>query len=193
MHLIRPMITPFLMLGLLFLQGASALALSPEPPDGIYKPTSLEAYVTLAGKRINLPLKSVRDALMREGWVVIRDRRIPIKKAKWELVLERMNFLEISGNASVTAPQNIVFHHPPSRSRSTFLGRMSSPMQVRMKGRYRWVPVTVTLQSSLNSTVKGDQFLIDSPLTINVIGVVTARGRIRLTATRKDITPPWRK
>lgn len=181
--------TATLVLGTAF---AHAEIKPPAPPNGIYKPTGLEAYVTLAGKRISLPLGSVRDALMREGWIVIYENRIPIKKPKWELVLERMNFLGIKGNASVSAPENLVFRNREGRPESMFFARSAFPMQIRMSGRYKWVPVTVTLRTNLDTTIKGDSFVMDSPLSISVSGVVTAKGRIRLTAERKDVVPPWR-
>lgn len=171
--------------------GASSASAQDEPrptPDGIYKPTSLEAYVTLAGSRLNLPLRSVRTALLRDGLIPIQDKRIRIQKSKWGPVLEKFNFLGIDGNASVNAPDLLVFKRHPNGPDNRFLGQLAYPLQISMSGRYKWVPVTVRMQTPLRSTIKGDTLQIDAPLSVTVLKI-TATGRLRMTAERKQLLP----
>jgi hypothetical protein len=161
----------------------------PRPtPDGIYKPTSLEAYVTFAGKRLNLPIRTLRTALLRDGLIPVRDKRIRIQKSKWGPVLEKFNFLGIDGDASVQAPDNLVFKRDTTGADDRFSAQLSYPLHVSMKGRYKWVPATVRMKTPLNSTIKGDNMLIDAPLSITVLHI-TAKGRLRLTAERKISFP----
>jgi hypothetical protein len=161
-------------------------------PDGIYKPTELEAHVTLAGKRLNLPIKALRNALLRDGLIVVRDQRVRIQKSKWGPVLEKFNFLGIKGNASVTAPDNLIFKRSQTGKKDRFSAKLPYPLRISMKGRYKWVPVTVRMQTPLNSTIKNETLQIDAPLSVSVLKI-TATGSLRMTAERKYPLPPTNK
>lgn len=159
--------------------------------DGIYKPTSLQAHVTLAGKRLNLPVQPLRNALLRNGLILVRNHRVPIQRTKWREVLEKFNFLGINGNAYVTAPENLNFKRSQNGKKDWYAAKLAQPLRIRMSGRYKWVPVTVEMKTSLNSTIRDGNFVIDAPLTVSVLKI-KASGSLRLTAERKSLLPPGR-
>lgn len=160
--------------------------------DGIYKPTSLEAHVTLGGKRLNLPIKALRNALLRDGLILVRDQRVPIQRTKWAPVLEKFNFLGIKGNAYVTAPDNLVFKRSQAGNQDHFAAKLGSPLRIRMSGRYKWIPVTVEMRTTLDSSIRNGNLVIDAPLNVSVLKI-NASGRLRLTAERKTLLPPSAK
>lgn len=157
--------------------------------DGIYKPTSLEAHVTLAGKRLKLPIKALRNALLRNGLIVVRDQRIPIQRTKWRAVLEKFNFLGIKGNAYVSAPENLFFKRGRFGKKERFAAKLAYPLRIKMSGRYKWVPVTVEMRTTLDSTIRNGVLVIDAPLNVSVLKI-NASGSLRLTAERKYFLPP---
>lgn len=157
--------------------------------DGIYKPTSLQAHVTLAGKRLNLPIKALRNALLRNGLIVVRDQRIPIHRTKWRAVLEKFNFLGIKGNAYVSAPENLFFKRTQFGKKDRFAAKLAYPLRIKMSGRYKWIPVTVEMRTTLDSTIRDGILVIDAPLNVSVLKI-NASGSLRLTAERKYFLPP---
>ena len=186
-HAMRLLLPVILAMGLSM--SASLAQSTPSTPDGIYKPTQLEAYVTLAGKRLNLPIGTLRSALLKRGLLIVRNQRAPIQKSKWEPVLEKFKFLGIKGNASVSAPDHLVFKRSQSGNRDRFSGKLSKPLRISMKGRYRRLPATVVMRTPLNATIQRDTLRIDAPLSVSVFKI-TAKGRLRMTAERKAILPP---
>lgn len=157
--------------------------------DGIYKPTSLEAHVTLAGKRLNLPIKALRNALLRDGLILVRNQRVPIQKGKWRAVLEKFNFLGINGDAYVTAPDNLFFKRSQFGKKDRFSAKLGFPLRIKMSGKYKWIPVTVEMRTTLDSTIRDGILVIDAPLNISVLKI-NASGSLRLTAERKSLLPP---
>lgn len=163
---------------------------NPRPTaDGIYKPTLLEAHVTLAGKRLDLPIQPLRNALLRNGLIPVRNHRIPIHKYKWRAVLEKFNFLGINGNAYVTAPENLLFKRNQNGKKDWFSAKLTQPLRIRMSGRYKWIPVTVEMKTSLQSTIRDGHLVIDAPLNVSVLKI-NASGSLRLRAERKSLLPP---
>ncbi len=157
--------------------------------DGIYKPTSLDAHVTLAGKRLKLPINALRDALLRDGVILVRNQRVPIQRTKWRAVLEKFNFLGIKGNAYVTAPENLFFKRSQFGKKDRFTAKLGYPLRIRMSGRYKWIPVTVEMRTTLDSTIRDGSLVIDAPLNVSVLKI-NASGSLRLTAERKSLLPP---
>lgn len=155
--------------------------------DGFYKASEVEGHVKLAGQRLNLPIRPLRAALLRDGWVIVRDNRIPIRKARWAELLEEFRFKGIDGEATVEAPSDIRFRRDGKR----WIGRAKKPLVVTQKGKYRKgflsVSVTVKMRTSLPTKVRGDLLRMDAPIEIKALGL-TARGSINLTAKRE--TPP---
>jgi len=186
-NFLRPLLFGILAIGL---STSAPLAQTPTTtPDGIYKPTQLEAYVTLAGKRLNLPMATLRSALLKNGLVVVQNNRAPIQKSKWAPVLEKFNFLGINGKASVSASDHLRFKRSQAGKRDRFSGKLSKPLRISMKGRYKRLPVTVVMQTPLNSSIYRDKLRIDAPLSVSVLKI-TAKGRLRLTAERMTVLPP---
>ena len=153
--------------------------------DGIYKPTRVSGSVGLAGKTYNLPLGPLRDALLKKGLVWVCNNRIPIQRAKWGKVLEEMGLFGIRGKAAVAGPGEMVFR----KTRKGYAGRAKEPIVVKIRGRYKRLPVKMTMRTRLESTVEGDIFTVNAPVEITVIGL-SLKGRIKMTASRVTIYRP---
>ena len=152
--------------------------------DGFYKPFRLSGSVRAAGKTYQLPFKALRNALLTRGIVPIQDQQLKIHRGKWGRVLQDFGFLGIKGPTSVYGPDDLVLNE----TRKGFAGRTRVPLEVKMKGRYKWVPVTMTLKTRLDSKVIGDRFTMDAPIQIKVIGI-TLNGSIQMEAKR--LKPPF--
>ena len=176
----------FLVVGVVLLTGfaASPAALA-GGADGIYKPTHVSGSVGLAGKTYNLPLGPLKDALLKKGLVWVRNNRIPIQRDKWGKVLEEMGLFGIRGKAAVSGPGEMVFR----KTRKGYAGRAKDPIVVKIRGRYKRLPVTMTLRTRLESTVEGDVFRVNAPVEITVIGL-SLKGRIKMNASRVTIYRP---
>lgn len=172
----------FSLLGLLAaFTASSALA---GGADGFYKATSLSGTVRVAGKEVKLPLRELRNALLKNGVVVVRDNRIPVRTARWGEVLEELNLFGIDGNASVSGPDRIVLR----KNSRGFAGTANRTLNVSLKGRYKRLPAKVTMRTSLRTKVIGDILKIDTPVEFRVIGL-KLNGRITLEAKRMEVPP----
>lgn len=154
------------------------------PPNGFYKPTELDGTVRAAGKTYQLPLGALRRALLKRGVVPIIDRRMPIQRDKWGRVLQDFGFLGIRGDTLVNGPSELFFKKTPGG----YSGQTNVPLVVKMKGRYKWLPVTMYLNTRLDSRIDGDRFIMHAPVRITVIGI-TLKGHIHLEAKRLE--PPY--
>ena len=164
-------------LGLAFISMAAATE-----ADGFYRPTHVSGSVRLAGRTYDLPLGSLREALLTKGIVPVISNKIPIRPAKWGTVLDEMGLFGIHGKTNVSAPSSIVLH---SRG-SGFAGKAPRPVVVRLKGKYKHLPVTITMGTSLNTTVEGDVLKMNSPLRIKLLGM-TFNGSVRMVAQRMEL------
>lgn len=155
-----------------------------EAPNGFYKPTELTATVRAAGKTYQLPLGAMRSALLKRGVVPIINRRMPIQREKWGRVLQEFGFLGIRGATQVSGPSELFFKH----SKGVYSGRTSTPLVVKMKGRYKFVPVTMLLSTRLDSRIVDERFIMHAPVRITVLGI-SLNGHIHLEAKRMQ--PPY--
>jgi hypothetical protein len=150
--------------------------------DGFYRPTQVSGSVRFAGRTYDLPLGSLREALLTKGIVPVTSNRIPIRPAKWGDVLNEMNLFGIHGKTNVSAPSSIVLH----ARELDFAGKAPRPVVVRLKGKYKHLPVTITMSTSLKTTVEGDVLKMNSPLRIKLLGI-TLNGSIRMVARRMEL------
>jgi hypothetical protein len=178
-----------LVFGLALLPGSLSAQLL--PPNGFYRPTELRASVRAGGKTYKLPLGALRSALLKRGVVPIIDRRMPIQRDKWGRVLQDFGFLGIRGPTLVGGPSELNFRE----SRVGHSGRTVKPLVVKMKGRYKWVRVTMYLKTRLDSRIVDDRFIMHAPVRITVIGI-SLKGHIHMEAKRLnppyDFRPPYR-
>ena len=112
-----------------------------------YKAASIEGYIKFAGERFDLPLKSLRAALLKDGYVIVTDNRIPIGKANWSKVLENLKFKGITGSAVASGPSDVVF----KETRLGYRGRAKRPLVIVQHGKYHFVKVTVTMRTNLET------------------------------------------
>lgn len=170
--------------GCLIVMLSSSVVAQISEADGFYKPIRVSGSVRAAGKTYQLPLRALRNALLTRGIVPIQDQQLKIHRGKWGQVLQDFGFLGIKGPTSVYGPDDLVLNE----TRKGFAGRTRVPLEVKMKGRYKWVPVTMTLKTRLDSKVIGDRFTMDAPIQIKVIGI-TLTGSIQMEAKR--LTQPF--
>lgn len=152
--------------------------------DGFYKPTELSGYVKIGGKRLNLPLKDLRAALLKNGVVVVKDNRIPVRKVRWAEMMERFHFKNLHGPASTTAPDNLVL----KEHGDGFIGYTSKPLVITQKGKVKFVTVKAKMNTRLETRIKGDELTMEAPVRISALGV-TAKGRIAMKARRQPLPP----
>ena len=155
--------------------------------DGFYRPTSLTGYVTVLGKKVDLPLGKLREAMLRKGVVVVRSNQVPVQTSKWGAVLENLGLFGIRGKASATGPGRIVLRKNPQG----YAGRTAKPVTIQIRGRYKRIPVTVTMRTSLDTLVAGETLTINSPVRLTVRGI-SFNGRVKMQAKRLSIFP-WKK
>lgn len=153
----------------------------------LYKATSLEGYIKFAGKKFNLPLKSLRGALLKDGYVVVSDNRIPIQKVKWSEVLEKLHFKGIKGGAVTSGPSDVILKKTRLGSR----GRAKRPLVIVQRGKYRFIKVTVTMRTNLETEIIDGKLTMKAPIKVQALGL-TANGMITLEAEEKELPPyPW--
>jgi hypothetical protein len=153
--------------------------------DGYYKPTRVSGSVRAAGKTYQLPIRALRKALLTRGIVPIKNEQLKIQRGKWGRVLQDFGFLGIEGPTTVSGPDKLVL----KKKKNGFAGKTRVPLAVNMKGRYKWAPVTVTLKTRLDSKVIGDKFIVNAPIEIKVIGIITLNGSIQMEAKRLKLPP----
>lgn len=154
--------------------------------DGFYRPTSVTGHVTVLGNKVKLPLGKVGDALLRKGVVVVRSNQVPVQTSKWGAVLENLGLFGIRGRASATGPGRIILR----KNRRGYVGRTSVPITTKIRGRYKRIPVTVTMRTSLDTVVAGETLVIDTPVRITVRGI-SFNGRLKMEAKRLKMFP-WK-
>lgn len=173
----------------IFLASAMALGLASTAmagdADGFYKPTELSGYVRIAGKTLKLPLKELRAALLKNGVVVVQDKRIPVDKVKWAEVMEEFRFKGLDGPASTSSPSSVVLW----KRGDEFIGRTSTPLIITQKGKVKFITVKARMDTRLDTRIRGDILIMQAPVRISALGV-TAKGRITMRATRMP-TPPF--
>ena len=155
-----------------------------ERADGIYKPTRITGFVRFGGEKLDLPLAPLRDALLTKGLIPVQGNRIPVNPTKWEPVLEGFRFKGIRGKARGSGP-NVIRIAPARRG---FTGSTPSPVTVRMKGRYKFVPVTMTMRTRLQTRIVDGRLTMKSPVTISVLGI-NMKGSIELNARQLALRP----
>jgi hypothetical protein len=177
-----PGLRAVLVVGLVAWLGQAAATSAQAPADGLYKPTSLTGYVRLGGEKINLPLAPLRNALLTNGLIPVQGNRLPVNPSKWEPVLEGFKFKGIRGKARGSGPTTLRLT-PAHRG---FRGSTSDPVTVKMKGRYKFVPVTMTMRTRLQTRILDGTLTMSSPVEISVIGI-SMKGSIELTARQLEI------
>ena len=154
--------------------------------DGFYRPTSLTGHVTVLGNKVSLPLGKVREAMLRRGLVVVRSNQVPVQTSRWGRVLENLGLFGIRGTASATGPGQIILR----KNRLGYAGRTSEPVTTQIRGRYKRIPVTVTMRTSLETLVADESLIIDAPVRLTVRGL-SFDGRIKMEAKRLKVFP-WK-
>ncbi len=155
----------------------------PELPV-LYKATVVEGYIKFAGQKKDLPLKSLRAALLKDGYVVVTKNRIPIEKANWAKLLENLKFKGISGRAVASGPSDVVL----TETRSGYRGLAKRPLVIVQRGKYHFVRVTVTMRTNLETEIIGGKLTMKAPIKVQALGL-TARGMITLEAKEKELPP----
>ncbi len=150
----------------------------------IYKATALEGYIKLAGKKFDLPLKSLRGALLKDGYVVVSKSRIPIQKVKWSEVLEKLRFKGIKGGAITSGPSDVILRKVPDGYR----GRTVRPLVIVQRGKYHFIKVTVTLRTNLETEIIDGKLTMKAPVKVQALGL-TANGMITLEAEQMELPP----
>lgn len=155
----------------------------PELPV-LYKATALEGTIEFAGQKFELPLKSLRGALLKDGYVVLTKNRIPIKKANWGKVLEDLKFKGITGSALALGPSDVVL----KETRLGYRGRAKRPLVIVQRGKYHFVKVTVTMRTNLETEIIDGKLSMKAPIKVQALGL-TANGTITLEAEEKELPP----
>jgi len=154
----------------------------PKVPE-LYKPTSLEGYIKFAGKTFNLPISSLRGALLKDGYVVVINHRIPIAKVKWSKVLENLQFKGIEGGAVTSGPSDIVLKEG---RRGGYYGKAKRPLVIVQHGRYHFIKVTVTMRTNLETRIINGKLTMTAPIKVQALGL-TANGMVTLEAEEVEL------
>ena len=169
---------------------ATLLAMAARSParewkaDGFYKPTSLEGSVKFLGRTYQLPIRELRRALLDKGVLPVQRHRIPVKRVKWEDLVEEFRFRDIGGKAYASGPSNIIIR----KRRNKFVGRTNTPLIVRQKGKYKFVTVTLTMRTTFPTEIKDGKLTMVAPVEIRALGL-TAKGSIVLDAEKQELPP----
>jgi hypothetical protein len=155
----------------------------PELPV-LYKATTLEGHIKLAGQKFALPLKPLRNALLKDGFVVVTKNRIPIGKANWSKVLADLKFKGITGSALASGPSDVVL----KETRLGYRGRAKRPLVIVQRGKYHFVRVTVTMRTNLETEIIDGKLSMKAPIKVQALGL-TANGMITLEAKEKELPP----
>jgi hypothetical protein len=171
---------------LLCLTAMTALLPAQEVPElpVLYKATALEGYIKFAGRRFDLPLKPLRDALLKDGHVVVTKNRIPIGKADWSKVLENLKFKGITGSAMASGPSDVVLR----KTRLGYRGRAKRPLVIVQRGKYHFIKVTVTMRTNLETEIIDGNLTMKAPIKVQALGL-TANGWVILEAEEKELPP----
>jgi hypothetical protein len=171
---------------ILCLTALTALLPAQEIPEipVLYKATELEGYITFAGRKMDLPLKPLRAALLKDGYVVVTKNRIPIAKTNWEKVLENLKFKGITGRAVASGPSDVVL----TKTRFGYRGKAKRPLVIVQRGKYHFIKVTVTMRTNLETEIINGNLTIKSPIKVQALGL-TANGMITLEAEEKELPP----
>ena len=156
----------------------------PELPV-LYKATSLEGYIKFAGKRFNLPLKSLRGALLEDGYLVVTNNRIPIHKANWSKVLENLHFKGITGGAVTSGPSDVIL----KEGRDSYHGKARRPLEIVQHGKYHFIKVTVTMRTNLETRITDGKLTMNAPIKVQALGL-TSNGMVTLEA-KEEALPPF--
>ena len=150
----------------------------------LYKATAVEGYIKFAGKQFDLPLRPLRAALLKDGYVVVTKNRIPISKTNWEKVLENLKFKGITGSAIASGPSDIVL----KKTRFGYRGKAKRPLVIVQRGKYHFVRVTVTMRTNLETEIIGGKLTMKAPIKVQALGL-TAHGKVILEAEEKELPP----
>lgn len=148
--------------------------------DGIYRPTKVSGKFVANGREVSIPSDVIREALLRNGRIVIRDNQMRIYRGQWEGLLEEFNYLGLDGEVSATGPARLVFRP----DNGGFSGRTSTPFQLRLDAELLFRDVSIRMRAHLRGRVEGDTLTLTAPVTIEGFGLVGARGTITLKAER---------
>ena len=149
-----------------------------------YKATVVEGYIKFVGQKKALPLKSLRAALLKDGYVVVTKNRIPIEKTNWSKVLENLKFKGITGRAVASGPSDVVL----TKTRFGYRGRAKRPLVIVQRGKYHFIKVTVTMRTNLETEIIGGKLTMKAPIKVQALGL-TAHGMVILEAKEKQ--PPY--
>ncbi len=150
----------------------------------LYQPNALDGYVKFAGKRIDLPVIELRNALLKNGFVVVKDGRIPVQKVKWEKVLEKLHFKGITGGSVASGPSEVIL----KGNSQGYQGRTRRPLVIVQRGKIHFVKVTAIMRTNLETKIVDGKLTMTAPVEVKALGL-TARGVIRLEATQVELPP----
>jgi hypothetical protein len=148
--------------------------------DGIYRPTKVSGNFVANGRQVSIPSDVLREALLRNGRIVIRDNQMRIFRSQWQDLLEEFNYLGLDGEVSATGPARLVFRPGDGG----FTGRTATPFQLRLDADLLFRDVSIRMRANLRGRVEGDTLTLTAPVTLEGFGLVGARGTITLKAER---------
>jgi hypothetical protein len=156
--------------------------------DGIYRPRELEGYVNFAGRRYDIPMSTLRRTLLTDGVLWVRHNRVPIHADRWARFLEDLRLGGIRGKATSRGPSRLRLR-PDGDGKLT--GRTENRVNAQLKGRYKLLPVRVSMRGFVHGVLQGDDLTLTAPLRVSVLGV-EAKGQVRMEARRRHIAqqPP---
>lgn len=148
--------------------------------DGVYRPVKVTGNFVANGRQASVPSDVLREALLRNGRIVVRDNQLRIYRGQWQGLLEEFNYLDVGGEVSASGPARLVFQP----AKSGFAGRTATPFQLKLDADLLFREVSIRMRANLRGRVEGDKLTLTAPVTLDGIGLVGARGTITLEAER---------
>ena len=148
--------------------------------DGIYRPTKVTGKFVANGREVSVPSEVLREALLRNGRIVIRDNQMRIYRSQWEGLLEEFNYFGLDGDVSVSGPSRLVFRPADGG----FAGRTNTAFQLKLDADLLFREVSIRMRANLRGRVEGDTLTLTAPVRLEGFGLVGARGTITLKAKR---------
>lgn len=148
--------------------------------DGVYRPVKVTGNFIANGRQVSVPSDVIREALLKNGRIVIRDNQLRIYRGQWEGLLEEFNYLGLDGDVSVSGPVRLVFQP----ENGGFAGRTATPFQLKLDADLLFREVSIRMRANLRGRVEGDTLTLTAPVTVEGFGLVGARGTITLKAER---------
>lgn len=148
--------------------------------DGTYRLTKVTGTFVANGQTVSVPKDILKNALLRDGRIIVRDNKIPIYRSKWEQLMDQFSYAGFTGTVNVSGPSNLTLKPVDG----TFVGKTTTPVKLSVSGDYMGTPINMTMSMTFKGKVVGNTMTITVPVTINAMGMSIMTGTIKMVATR---------